>query len=74
LDPSTPRPGPVYPLSTAEKDAALRAREKRWEMVDAKYRRKMTVEGSAGVYELQEGIFLMCDDYTDTDEPKVCGS
>lgn len=29
------------------------------------------MEGSAGVYELQEGIFLMCDDYVEQREVGV---
>lgn len=33
--------------------------------------RKFTIRGPAGVYELQEGMFLICDEYTELDDRKV---
>jgi len=54
-----------------EKQLALRERERRWETIDPAVTRKFRVGGPAGVYELQEGIFLMCDDYSDNVEGRV---
>lgn len=58
-------------LSTAEKYELLSERERRWDKLDAAQVRTFRIAGRAGVYELQEGIFLMCDNYTDADEEKV---
>ncbi|EIW70779.1 hypothetical protein M231_02565 [Tremella mesenterica] len=55
-------------LSAGEKLDKLKERQKRWDTLDPVCRRKIEVDGPAGVYELQEGIFLMCDDYGDFDE------
>lgn len=49
----------------------LLEREKRWETLNTDHRRNITVSGQAGVYELQEGIFLMCDEYEDTMDGRV---
>nr|XP_031857816.1 uncharacterized protein CI109_006759 [Kwoniella shandongensis]KAA5524888.1 hypothetical protein CI109_006759 [Kwoniella shandongensis] len=71
--PKTPPPfiaGGQGPVSAAEKNEALRAREKRWETMDHVQKRTFKVQGTAGVYELQEGIFLMCDDFTEDDAEK----
>jgi len=43
----------------------LKEREEAWDTLTPKKIRKLSVEGHAGVYELQEGIFLMCDDYVE---------
>ncbi|KAK4689571.1 hypothetical protein P7C73_g542, partial [Tremellales sp. Uapishka_1] len=55
-------------LSTAEKTVELRDREARWATLQAKHTETLKVQGPAGVYELQEGIFLMCDEYSDQDD------
>ncbi|KAK8864257.1 hypothetical protein IAR55_001503 [Kwoniella newhampshirensis] len=60
----------ALPTSAAEKNDALRAREKRWETMDYAEKRTFKVQGREGVYELQEGIFLMCDDFSDQDDEK----
>ena len=59
------------PLSTQEKLELLREHDKRWSILDSAHERTFRVSGQAGVYELQEGIFLMCDDYTDDDDNRV---
>ncbi len=61
----------TYPLSAQEKNKLLTARERRWETLDAEHVRTFKIAGPAGVYELQEGIFLMCDEYSDTDDGRV---
>ena len=43
----------------------LKEREEAWDTLTPKKIRKLSVEGHAGVYELQEGIFLMCNDYVE---------
>ncbi|KAL1410397.1 hypothetical protein Q8F55_004407 [Vanrija albida] len=59
-------------LSTAEKAAALAARERRWDALEPAQIRTFTVSGRTGVYELQEGIFLMCEDQVlGVDKPRV---
>lgn len=62
-DPS-PRLSTVF-ISPAEKVKLLKDREENWDTLTPKKIRKLSVEGHAGVYELQEGIFLMCDDYVE---------
>ncbi|WVQ82207.1 hypothetical protein IAT38_004335 [Cryptococcus sp. DSM 104549] len=59
-----------HPTSAAEKNVRLRDRETRWETMDWKEKRVFKVQGREGVYELQEGIFLMCDDFNDEDDEK----
>lgn len=59
------------PLSAAEKRKLLEERESRWDNIQAKCIRKFMISGPAGVYELQEGIFLLCTDYSDTDDGRV---
>jgi hypothetical protein len=49
-------------LSTAGKNKALRARERRWDTVTPAQVRRLSVRGPSGVYELQEGILLMCEE------------
>lgn len=61
------------PLGAAEKAQRLMEREKRWSTLDEKAERQFTVKGRAGVYELQEGVFLMCGDY-DEGEQFVSGA
>lgn len=56
------RPKMVY-LSAAEKYQLLKQREDNWDTLSAAKTRKFSVTGQAGVYELQEGIFLICDNY-----------
>jgi len=58
------RPSTVF-ISPAEKVKLLKEREEGWDTLTPKKIRKLSVEGNAGVYELQEGIFLMCDDYVE---------
>jgi hypothetical protein len=58
------RPSTVF-ISPAEKVKLLKEREEAWDTLTPKKIRKLSVEGHAGVYELQEGIFLMCDDYVE---------
>jgi hypothetical protein len=60
-------------LSAFEKNKYLRDRERRWETLDYACKRVIKVEGEAGVYELQEGIFLMSDEYSSADDAKVSG-
>jgi hypothetical protein len=62
-DPS-PRPSTVF-ISPAGKVKLLKEREEGWDTLTPKKIRKFSIEGNAGVYELQEGIFLMCDDYVE---------
>ena len=62
------------PLSASEKTELLRERERRWSQFDAAREEKLRVKGPAGVYELQEGIFLMCNDYSHLDEGRVSRS
>ena len=62
--------------SAVDKNRALKDRERRWETLDPAQVRSLVVQGPARVYELQEGVFLICDDYTDGDDGKVssaCG-
>jgi len=56
------RPNTVC-LSAGEKAQLLKKREDNWDTLSAAKIRKFTVNGQAGVYELQEGIFLICDDF-----------
>lgn len=58
-------------LSTAEKEAALSARERRWDALEPAQVRTFTVLGRTGVYELQEGIFLMCEESSETEKPRT---
>ena len=51
----------------------LEERERRWETLDPAQVRTFRISGPAGVYELQEGMFLMCDDYSDADDGRVSG-
>lgn len=60
-DPSH-RPSTVY-ISPAEKMKLLKEREDNWDTLTPKKIRRFTITGHAGIYELQEGVFLMCDDY-----------
>ena len=53
--------------SPLEKNLVLRDRERRWETLSPLAEVKFKVTGPAGVYELQEGIFLMCDEYSQAD-------
>ncbi|ORY32547.1 hypothetical protein BCR39DRAFT_522781 [Naematelia encephala] len=59
------RPVRVGPWSAADKQLSLKEREGRWETLDYAHRRDIKIAGPAGVYELQEGIFLMCDEYAE---------
>lgn len=58
------RPRTTY-LSPAEKVQLLKSREENWDTLSAAKIRKFSVDGQAGVYELQEGIFLICDNYVE---------
>ncbi len=55
-------------LSATEKKELLSARERRWLTVDPACTRTFTIGGPAGVYELQEGIFLLCPDIPFTEQ------
>ncbi|WWC89487.1 uncharacterized protein L201_004411 [Kwoniella dendrophila CBS 6074] len=57
-------------ISAADKNNVLMEREKRWETLDWSEKRTFKVKGREGVYELQEGIFLMCDDFSEADDDK----
>lgn len=57
-------------LAPAKKLELLRDREERWGRLDPRAKRRMTVHGPAGVYELQEGMFLICDDWEEDDTRK----
>lgn len=59
------------PLGAAEKAAQLIEREKRWSKLTEVDERRFHVKGPAVVYELQEGLFLMCDEYKDSADGKV---
>lgn len=41
----------------------LRAREEAWRTLSYRDKGELVVDGTAGVYELQDSIFLMCDGY-----------
>lgn len=56
-------------LSAAGKNKALRGREERWESLEPAQVRTFRAQGPTGVYELQEGIFLMCE-VGDLDSPR----
>jgi hypothetical protein len=73
--PHEPVPRPLTEfISPAEKVKLLKEREANWDTLTPKRMRTLSVEGSAGVYELQEGIFLMCDDYVEQREVGVSPS
>ncbi|OCF36703.1 hypothetical protein I316_01299 [Kwoniella heveanensis BCC8398] len=57
-------------VSPADKNEILASREKRWQSLDWAQKRVIKVQGKEGVYELQEGIFLMCDDFNDWEDDK----
>jgi hypothetical protein len=64
--PSTRRP-PFGPGSSPlDKTHHLQRQETSWESLTPQVKRVMSIKGQQGVYELQEGIFLMCDDYRST--------
>jgi hypothetical protein len=58
-------------IIAGEKAALLTSRENKWAKLDAAAERYFEIKGPAGVYELQEGIFLMCDEYSELDDGKV---
>jgi len=58
-------------LSAQEKNKLLTDREKRWETLEAEHVRTFKIAGPAGVYELQEGMFLMCDEYPNKEVGRV---
>ncbi|WWC94014.1 hypothetical protein V866_000852 [Kwoniella sp. B9012] len=68
-EPSTLTPHDAV-ISPADRNKLLKEREKRWETLDWGEKRTFKVQGREGVYELQEGIFLMCDDFNDIDDDK----
>ncbi|WVW83722.1 hypothetical protein I302_105743 [Kwoniella bestiolae CBS 10118] len=57
-------------ISPADRNKLLEERENRWETLDWGEKRTFKVQGREGVYELQEGIFLMCDDFNDVEDDK----
>lgn len=48
-------------MSAVDKAKLLRAREDRWDALDAGQVRTFEVSGHMNVYELQEGILLVCE-------------
>ena len=66
-----PKPSGSSLPSTMEKNKMLVERERRWETMNSEYARTFNIAGPAGVYEMQEGIFLMCDDYADENDGRV---
>ncbi|KAL7424101.1 hypothetical protein Q5752_001686 [Cryptotrichosporon argae] len=68
---AAPRRVPGVARSPAEKLEALRARERNWETLEAGQERTFRITGNTGVYELQEGIMLMCDDYSIDSKPET---
>jgi hypothetical protein len=58
---------PSLPMSAADKVESLKQRATNWETLNHSHSRTITVEGPARVYELQEGIFLMCEGPEDDD-------
>jgi hypothetical protein len=68
-DPS-PRPATVY-ISPAEKMKLLKEREDNWDTLTPKRIRRFNISGHAGIYELQEGVFLMCDNYAQIHDAAV---
>lgn len=59
---------PAMPMSAADKVESLKRRGANWETLNYASKRSITVEGPARVYELQEGIFLMCERPEDDDD------
>lgn len=51
-------------LSAVDKARLLREREARWDALDAGQVRTFNVSGHMNVYELQEGILLVCESLT----------
>lgn len=62
---------PAMPCSAIEKARRLKEVEENWSTLNHSVERTFTIKGPAGVYELQEGIFLMCDDYSGAEDGKV---
>lgn len=54
-------------LSAVDKAKLLRAREERWDALDAGQVRTFQVSGFMNVYELQEGILLVCESRTQSE-------
>lgn len=50
--------------SPYDKTLLLRAQETAWETLTPRVQKEIQITGPEGVYELQEGVFLMCDDYS----------
>ena len=67
----TPKPPVNASSPPLDKQLALKERERRWETLSPAGTQLIHVAGPTGVYELQEGIFLMCDDYSDGNEGRV---
>lgn len=57
--------------SPFDKMLLLRAQEAAWETLSPRQTKTIKIRGPEGVYELQEGIFLMCDDYSREEGRKV---
>lgn len=51
-------------LTLPEKNLVLGARERRWDTLTPAQSRLFNVKGANSVYELQEGILLMCEEFT----------
>jgi hypothetical protein len=59
---------PNMPVSVSDKLESLRRLGSNWETLDWASQRSITVDGPARIYELQEGIFLMCERFGNDDE------
>lgn len=61
----------VSALSAAEKGRLLRDREERFDRLAPAQVREFAVAGPAGVYELQDGVFLLCHERSTSHSVRV---
>lgn len=61
----------VSALSAAEKGRLLREREERFDRLAPAQLREFAVAGPAGVYELQDGVFLLCHERSISQDVRV---
>lgn len=61
----------VSALSAAEKARLLAEREERFDTLRPAEVRKFSVAGPAGVYELQDGVFLLCTERSTAHDIRV---
>lgn len=62
---------PAMPMSVADKVDSLKRLGRNWETLDWASKRSITVEGPARIYEMQEGIFLMCERAGEDDDTEM---